>query len=93
MLAREDRRKPQPAGDTYDETMSQSVVLTYVLTECPEGISVTSLAARLDGQLRQPEGGMAVEVAVRELVCCCLLQMRGGLVVPGQDDDEPEFGE
>lgn len=67
--------------EAYDETMAQSVVLTYVLTECPKGVTLVDLSARLNGQLYHPEDGMAVERAVRELVRARLLHIDDGRIV------------
>jgi len=72
------------AAPSYDALLVESVVLSYVLTECPEGISVWALAAHFNVEFDQGEGSMDVEVAARELVRSRLLQMRRGMLVPDQ---------
>lgn len=65
-----------------DDVLVESVVLAYIVGECPEGVSILTLSLRFNAELDQGIGGLAVERAVRELVCSGRLQMQGGKVVP-----------
>jgi hypothetical protein len=70
------------AAPAPDERLIQSVLLAYVETEQPEGVTILMLSLRFNAEFEQGIGGSAVERAVRELVRDGLLRMRGGKVVP-----------
>lgn len=77
------RRARAGAGVSISEDMLvESVVLTYIITECPEGVTIPALALRFNAKFEQGVAGSAVERAVRELVCDGRLQIRGGHVIP-----------
>jgi hypothetical protein len=78
------KRKPRENSErcVADAVLVESVVLAYVVGECPQGVTIPTLAVRFNAEFDQGIGGLAVERAVRELVCAGRLQMQGGRVVP-----------
>ena len=68
-----------PSGDVVVE----SVVLAYIVSDRPEGVTIPMLALRFNAEFEQGVSGSAVERAVREL-CDGRLQMQGGKVVPNR---------
>jgi hypothetical protein len=62
--------------------MVESVVLAYLVTERPEGMTIPALALHFNAEFDQGVNGSAVERAVRELVCDGRLRMDGAKVIP-----------
>ncbi|MCW2987409.1 MAG: hypothetical protein JWM24_347 [Solirubrobacterales bacterium] len=71
-----------------DDVVVESVVLAYIVTERPEGVTIPMLALRFNAEFDQGISGSAIERAVRELVCDGQLRMHRGKVVP----DRPGWG-
>jgi hypothetical protein len=67
-----------------EDVLVESVVLAYIVTERPQGMTIPMLALHFNAEFQQGASGSAVECAVRELVRAGRLQMHGGKVVPGQ---------
>jgi hypothetical protein len=65
----------------------ESVVLAYLVTERPQGMTILMLSLHLNAEFDQGVEGSAVERAVRELVRDGQLRMQGGKVVPGRPGD------
>ena len=76
-LARKDPERRPPV-----DVVVQSVVLAYIVAECPEGVSIALLARHFNAEFEQGIDGTAVECAVRELVSNGQLRTQGGKVVP-----------
>jgi hypothetical protein len=62
----------------------ESVVLAYLITERPQGMTILMLSLYFNAEFDQGVEGSAVERAVRELVRDGQLRMQGGKVVPGR---------
>jgi hypothetical protein len=77
------RRRERSKSGRYaaTDTLVESVVLAYVLTERPEGVMIPTLALHFNAEFDQGVDGSAVERAVRELVCAGLLRMEGARVM------------
>lgn len=77
------RRRDRAGSDLRAGTdiVVESVVHAYVLTECPEGVTIATLALHFDAEFDQGVEGSAVERAVRELVRDRRLRMQGARVV------------
>jgi hypothetical protein len=78
--------RTEPLRCTAEDVVVESVLLAYVGTERPEGVTIPMLALRFNVEFDQGVNGSAVERAVRELVRDGRLQMRGGKVVAARSD-------
>lgn len=71
-----------PSGSLGGDRLVESIVLTFLIGECPEGEPVFALALRFNEEFEQGSEGDAVERAIVELVRNRLLRIEGGRVVP-----------
>ena len=76
------RIQAEPEKSISEDVLVESVVLAYIVTECPDGVTIPALALRFNAEFDQGASGSAVERAVRELVRDGRLQIQAGRVVP-----------
>jgi hypothetical protein len=76
------RQRGRMKSGNADDSLVEAVVLAYVITERPEGVTIPALALRFNAEFDQGVCGSAVERAVLELVRDGRLWMQSGKVVP-----------